>query len=351
MNLSPLIYFSRLYGADPELVTCGGGNTSMKENGVMYVKGSGTALKDAVTETFVGMDMKKLLGMLDEEYPSDDAARESKFVSDCMAAKLPGEEGKRPSVEALLHALFPQRFVLHLHPALVNGLTCSQNGASECKRLFGDSVVWVPACRPGYTLAKIMQGVFAKATHPIKTVLLENHGVFFGADTVEDLGVHLSGMLNALKACVSEIPSVEYEGEDAQYTELIRKNSGKQFVNFNASPTALKFAGSPEAAQAILKPFNPDQIVYCGPRVKLARCEGCLKSIDANVIVMLGKGIYTLGDTQKAADNCMTLVKDAMKIATYAQAFGGPKPMDQELVDFIVGWEVESYRKSVTSKN
>ena len=61
MNLSPLIYFSRLYGANPTLVCCGGGNTSMKEGNVMYVKGSGTALKDAVTETFVGMDREKLL--------------------------------------------------------------------------------------------------------------------------------------------------------------------------------------------------------------------------------------------------------------------------------------------------
>ena len=119
MNLSPLIYFSRLYGADPDLVTCGGGNTSMKEDGVMYVKGSGTALKDAVTETFVGMDLKKLLTMLDDEYPTEDAAREAKFLRDVTAAKLPGEEAKRPSVEALLHALFPQKFVADQRPDLL----------------------------------------------------------------------------------------------------------------------------------------------------------------------------------------------------------------------------------------
>ena len=101
MNLSPLIYFSRLYGANPDLVTCGGGNTSMKEDGVMYVKGSGTALKDAVTETFVGMNHTKLLNMLDDVYPEDDVAREAKFLKDVTDAKLPGEEAKRPSVEAI----------------------------------------------------------------------------------------------------------------------------------------------------------------------------------------------------------------------------------------------------------
>ena len=165
MNLSPLIYFSRLYGADPDLVTCGGGNTSMKEDGVMYVKGSGTALKDAVTETFVGMDLKKLLTMLDDEYPTEDAAREAKFLRDVTAAKLPGEEAKRPSVEALLHALFPQKFVLHLHPSLINGLTCSLRGEEDCARLFGESVVWVPACKPGYVLARKMKDVFFREDH------------------------------------------------------------------------------------------------------------------------------------------------------------------------------------------
>ncbi|MBR4235096.1 MAG: class II aldolase [Clostridia bacterium] len=347
MNLSPLIYFSRLYGADPELVTCGGGNTSMKEDGIMYVKGSGTALKDAVTDTFVGMKLDRLLHILDEEYPTEDTAREAKFVRDCAAAKLPGEENKRPSVEALLHALFPQKFVLHLHPALINGLTCSLNGEAECRRLFGSSVVWVPACKPGYTLAKQMKAVFDASERQIKTVLLENHGVFFAADTVEDLATHLNGMMNALRSCVSEFPDVESTAEPTQRTDKIKAVTGKRFIRFNASPAALKFAASREAAQPIMKPFNPDQIVYCGPRIKFAACDNCLNEIDANVIVMKGEGIYAVGDTEKAADNCMMLVKDALKIATYAQAFGGAQPMADELVDFIVNWEVESYRKSV----
>ncbi len=348
MNLSSLVYFSRLYGANTELVACGGGNTSMKEGNVMWVKGSGHALKDATTESFVAMDMNKLLSMFDEEYPKDDAAREAKFVADCAKARLPGEENKRPSVEALLHALFPQKYVLHLHPALVNGLTCSVNGKALCEEMFGDSVLWVPACKPGYTLAKIMKGYFDAATRPIKTVLLENHGVFFAANSVDDLGIHLNGMMNVLNSRVTEYPMVDSDREEPGFADKIRQVSGKQFVLFNASPAALKFAASAQAAKPILKPFTPDHIVYCGPKVKFANCPNCLNEIDANVIVFKGKGIYALGDSARSAENCMTLVKDALKIATYAQAFGGEQPMAQELVDFIVGWEVESYRKSVS---
>ncbi|MBQ3079807.1 MAG: class II aldolase [Clostridia bacterium] len=347
MNLSPLIYFSRLYGANQDLVTCGGGNTSMKEDGVMYVKGSGTALKDAVTETFVGMNHTKLMNMLDDVYPEGDVEREAKFLKDVTDAKLPGEESKRPSVEALLHALFPQKFVLHLHPSLVNGLTCSVNGEAECARLFGDSVVWVPECKPGYVLARKMKDIFDASEKKIKTVLLENHGVFFAADTVEGLATSLNGMMNALTSQVKDFPDVESQAEDPGYGEKIKAVSGKQFVRFNASPAALKFAESVSAAKPIMKPFNPDQIVYCGPKVQFANCENCLNEITANVIIMKGVGIYAIGDTEKNANNCMTLVKDAMKVATYAKAFGGEKPMNEELVNFIVNWEVESYRKSV----
>ena len=348
MNLSPLIYFSRLYGANPDFVTCGGGNTSMKENGVMYVKGSGTALKDAVTETFVGMNHKMLLEILNKPFPEEDSAREAMFLREVTAAKLPGEEAKRPSVEALLHALFPQKFVLHLHPSLVNGLTCSVNGEADSKRLFGDSVVWVPECKPGYVLAKKMKDVFEGTDRAIKTVLLQNHGVFFASDTVEGLDTQLTGMMNALKSQIKELPPVvDSTEEDPGFGEKIKAVSGKNFVLFNGSPTAKAFAASPEAAKPIIKPFNPDQIVYCGPAVQFANCQNCLNEIKANVIVMKGVGIYAVGDTDKNANNCMTLVKDAMKVATYARAFGGAKPMDDELVQFIVGWEVESYRKSV----
>ena len=140
---------------------------------------------------------------------------------------------------------------------------------------------------------------------------------------------------------------MEFEGDEPGFAEKIKRVSGKNFVQFNASPTALKFAESKQAAEPIMKPFNPDQIVYCGPKVKFAMCEGCLDNIDANVIIMKGVGIYAIGDTEKNANNCMTLVKDAMKVATYAKAFGGEQPMAEELVNFIVNWEVESYRKSV----
>ena len=271
-----LVEFSRRYGSDPELVLAGGGNTSMKENGILYVKGSGCSLSTIEEENFVAMNLEKLLAILNKEYPTDDKEREAQFLADVGAAKLPGEEKKRPSVEALLHGLFRQRYVLHLHPALVNGLTCGKEGKRIAEELF-PKAIWVDACRPGYTLAKLLSDRIGPETD---TVLLQNHGVFYASETPEGLEKLLDGMMTALK---NRLP-----GEIPEKLEEVE----------------------------LSKPFTPDHIVYCG-----------------------------VGPELPDTVNAHLLYRDAQKINWYAKSFGGPLPLEKELVDFILNWEAESYRK------
>ncbi len=272
-----LVAFSRHYGSDVSLVAAGGGNTSMKEDGVLYVKGSGSALATICEENFVALDMNKLLAIPNNSYPETDAEREAAFLKDIMDARMPGEEEKRPSVETLLHALFPQKYVLHLHPSLVNGLTCSVQGKDAANRLF-PNVVWVDECRPGYTLAMQLANAI---NENVNTVLLQNHGVFFAADTPEELDVLLKDMMNTLQQEVEK--------------------------NYDASL---------DKEPALERPFSPDHIVYCG-----------------------------IGPELPDNDNARLLWEDAKKIAKYTASFGGQRPMAAEMVDFIRNWEAESYRR------
>lgn len=275
--MNNLVAFSRHYGADPALVVAGGGNTSIKENGILYVKGSGTALASVSPEDFVALDIAKLLGILDKQYPADDAQREAAFLADILAARLPGNENKRPSVETLLHALFPQRYVLHLHPAMVNGLTCSQQGRQASQRLF-PKAAWLDECRPGYTMAVLLADEVARG---VDTVLLQNHGVFFAAETPEQLETMLDDMLNTLRA------------------EIVRAHNPEHKTEASLS-----------------HPFTPDHLVYCG-----------------------------LGPNLPENESASLLWEDAKKIAEYAASFGGARPMSDDLRDFIKNWEAESYRR------
>lgn len=180
-GLAELVKMSNHYGANPDYVLAGGGNTSYKEGGVLYVKASGTRLADISADGFVQMEMDTLLAMLEKQYPAQDDAREAAALADMMAAVLPGQPGKRPSVECLLHALFPYKLVLHLHPALANGLTCGRQGAQLCAELFGDEAVWLPLTKPGYVLAKASYDAFAaqkqRTGKAPQMLFMQNHGM------------------------------------------------------------------------------------------------------------------------------------------------------------------------------
>lgn len=188
-QLQALAAMSNQYGADSRYVLAGGGNTSFKSADHLWVKGSGTALATIRPEDFVVLERALLDEMWTAQYPQDEDEREAAVLSDMMNARVRGEN-RRPSVETLLHNLFAQQYVLHVHPTMVNGLTCSKEGKAAMQRLFPDAV-WVDACKPGYILAleckKVMDAYQAQTGKQVEILFLQNHGIFFAADTREQL--------------------------------------------------------------------------------------------------------------------------------------------------------------------
>ena len=355
--LDTLTRFSNQYGADPDLVLAGGGNTSAKDGDVLYIKGSGTALATIPAEGFVRMDRKKLAAMWDKVYPDADDAREAAALADLMAAKLPDQDGKRPSVETLLHALFPQRYVLHLHPALVNGLTCAVDGAAWAGKLFPNAV-WIEQCKPGYVLAKLcrsrMADYKAATGRDADVLLLQNHGVFFAADDPQTLGELLTGMLDVLRARYSEKPDfTPAETADARLGSQLAALYGGAY-RFNGCAEAVRFSESPAAMAPLMKPFSPDHIVYCKAFPLYLAHGGDAAAAFADyraaygyapkLCYVQGSGFYALGETDNQAATTELLALDAIKIAVYSRAFGGPLPQNDALTDFIINWEVEAYR-------
>lgn len=363
MILNELVEFSNLYGSNEELVLAGGGNTSAKDGDIMYVKSSGTQLSTITADGFVKMDRAALDGIFDNSYPEDDAEREALVLADLNAAKLPGQGDKRPSVETMLHALFEQRFVLHLHPALVNGLTCAVNGESEAKRLFGESFIWIESAKPGYILAKLCSEKIAeyksRTGKAADMLLLQNHGIFVAADTVEGLGEKLNFVLATLVGqitCEPDFSTGSFDGEKAERCfGVIRAIYGDDAViTYEPSVEALRFAQSSETAQPLMKPFTPDHIVYCKANPIYGHCDGCIRGavneyMDNNgclpkIIIISGCGFFAVDSTATGSSTAANLFNDAIKIAVYSQSFGGELPMSDELSDFITGWEVEAYR-------
>lgn len=363
MVLDKLVKFSNFYGSNEELVLAGGGNTSAKDGDIMYIKGSGTRLADITAEGFVKMSREKIAEIFKKEYPAEDKEREALSLADLMAAKLPEQESKRPSVETTLHSLFPHTFVLHLHPALVNGVTCSKDGENAARRLFGDDVLWIEPTKPGYTLAKHCYNKLneykEKFGKDADMLLLANHGIFIADNTTEGLDEKLFSVMQKIRGEVSEEPDFqmgELSGDKSQtvFNELSRVFGEDSVITFEPSGIAMSFSESEKKFEEIYLPFNPDQIVYCKPYpVYIETAEEIEVKVKEykekngflpKIFLVKDCGLYAVDYSLKGSETAAALFNDAMKIYTYSKSFGGAMPQADELTDFIVNWEAESYR-------
>jgi rhamnose utilization protein RhaD (predicted bifunctional aldolase and dehydrogenase) len=358
MSLAEITELSHFYGANPDYVIAGGGNTSYKDNDTIWIKGSGTSLGDIKPEGFVAMDRAKLAAIWKTNYPAGAAEREAAVLADMMAAKKPGEEKKRPSVETLLHDMLPYKYVVHTHPSLVNGVTCSQKGEAALRELFGAEPVWVPISDPGFVLAVAVKQKLSGKQAP--RIFLQNHGVFVGADSPEEIKKIYADIMGKIEAKIKRRPdfggaSNEYENSKEIEKALAAAAGFAAFLRNNEIKGLVK---DRDAFKPLSSAYTPDHIVYSGSDpLFLEKGEDPAAAYKAHaqkygkppkIAAAGGLGIYGLGNSQKNAALALELFCDAVKVACYAESFGGPLFMTAEKIAFINNWEAESYRAKQT---
>ncbi|GHV01039.1 hypothetical protein FACS1894211_09920 [Clostridia bacterium] len=376
--MKELVDLSNFYGKDPEFVLAGGGNTSAKVGDELYVKGSGAALAAISAEGFVRMDRAKLKAVVNGKYSKDADAREKEVLAALYAARAAGEEHKRPSVETSLHDMLDFTFVLHVHPALVNGMTCSQDGKKTAAALFPDAA-WVNATKAGYILAvdsqKVIDAYVKKRGKQPAVLFIENHGVFFGADSRAALDKLVSGVMGTLRGQVKIKPEfIQMSAQDiddelnlgnaARAAAAIRtvygKFEGSAVTTYVLNWETLHFAESRGAFSAVEYAFTPDHIVYCKHKALYLE-DAAPDAVNAafaayhaenkfapKIVFVKGLGMFASGKNVKEANAARDVFLDEIKIAVYARSFGGGKFMTAEDIDFILHWEVENYRQKVS---
>ena len=161
-GIQDLISISQFYGQDSRFVIAGGGNTSYKNAGKLWIKASGSSLATITEEGFAVLDRAKLNLLSERIYSTNSAEREEQVKNDLAAATL--TKDKRPSVETSMHNVIDFAFVVHLHPTVVNGLMCANNAESDLKKLFGAKALYIEYTDPGYVLFKKVEDAI-KAFH------------------------------------------------------------------------------------------------------------------------------------------------------------------------------------------
>jgi rhamnose utilization protein RhaD (predicted bifunctional aldolase and dehydrogenase)/NAD(P)-dependent dehydrogenase (short-subunit alcohol dehydrogenase family) len=275
------VYTSRLIGADPSLVLHGGGNTSVKsrtknkvneEVDVLYVKGSGWDLDTLAPPGLPGVLLDHLIKLRDLDSLSDeDMVNEQR-------THLLDSSSPNPSVETLLHAFLPHKFIDHSHADASLIIANQPYPEKICREIFGDTIGMVSYIMPGFALAKAAAEVYEKNPE-VEGLMLINHGLFtFGATAKESYDRHIDAVTKAEEYIAKHSPKAltPIEGPAASACEkdllnalapilrgLYGLKSGKNWVvHHRKDEKAKSFASSQECAiWSQLGTATPDHVI------------------------------------------------------------------------------------------
>ena len=386
--LAEMVDLSRRFGADPQFVRAGGGNSSAKADGVLYIKPSGVSLATLTEESLIALAIEPLLELLEGGGTPGSTPGSDEVLRVAESARLSPADNRRPSVELLFHALLPEPIVLHTHPTTINTLTCCTGEDELAEQIVGDRALWIPYTDPGLPLARAIRDerstrVRRTGGREARTILLQNHGLIVGGDTAAEIDELSHGIAARIAEHTAGRPAFSWGAVERidpaladGIVDALRRALGLLLsvagrpaaVVFDDSPLAVDAAGS-ELGRRFARggPLTPDQIVYAGSwplvietvpadgraaaaALQEALAERAARDVDPPVIVLVaGLGLFTVGGTERQADTARELYLDATRIASGAHRLGGVRPLAPAERQFIERWEAEAYRRQIAS--
>lgn len=279
-DLSLRVYTSRLLGQDADLVLHGGGNTSVKslsqnifgeDKETLFVKGSGWDLKTIEAPGFAPCDLAYLQHLAGLESMSD-----SDMMQQLRLSLLdPG--APTPSVEAILHAIIPFKFVDHTHTDAVVAASNTPDGEALLKEIFGDEVLLLPYIMPGFVLARqVFQQTQNIDWSAIKGIFLMHHGLFTFHDEARTSYENMITLVSKVEQYLAKLnilnnqaeaeykPSMDDVLQLAQTRKQVSQHAGKAMLaRLNSKAQAAGFAALDNVdVIASRGPITPDHTIH-----------------------------------------------------------------------------------------
>jgi rhamnose utilization protein RhaD (predicted bifunctional aldolase and dehydrogenase) len=311
--------------ADPLLVQAAGGNTSIKQDGVMWIKASGTWLKEAASkDIFVPLDLAKLTVALAADDPDCESC--INFVRVDL-----NSTGLRPSIETSVHGLMPQTAVLHVH--CVNTIAWAIHAGAEsllAAKLQGVNWAFIPYAHPGLMLSKAIR---QRLKPGCIVLVLGNHGLVVAAETV----AQAETLLNEI------VTKLERPARPLANPNMVALRYLSQHIDY--AP-----ATSPETHAAALDPiamalgcekvFYPDHVVFLGTKIPSKIEPG------AAAIAILGLGVLIHKSAKAAVEPMVRCMADVFRRVEPAANLSALTEND---IDQLLNWDAEKYRQTLGS--
>lgn len=376
-TLAERVYSSRLLGANPALVLHGGGNTSVKDvwknifgedEATLFVKGSGSDLVSIERKDFVPVRLDAMLKLSRLEMLSDmDMARQLKLAT--LDPNAPA-----PSVEAILHALIPHRFVDHTHADAIVTITNTALGEARIREIFGDEVIVLPYVMPGFDLAKLCAEVFpAQATPRTIGMVLMNHGIFSFGDTAKESYDRMIALVGRAEDYLNKnarlLPATRIASNPNWLTlpglrkEVSDASGFPMLLRSNTSNATLAFARNPKIADiSQCGPATPDHVIrtkrvpmlgrdvaayaqayklYFEKNSKLANTFLTMLDAAPRVIIDLEFGLIATGRSARETKIIEDIYLHTQDIILRAEVLGGYQALGEVDLFNMEYWDLE----------
>ena len=397
-DLALRVYTTQLLGNDVRLVLHGGGNTSVKTQmqdtagdtvDVLCVKGSGWDMGDIEPPGLpaVRLDairkLRKLKKLSDED------------MVNAQRGALLDSGSPNPSVETLLHAFLPHKFVDHTHSDAILSITDQPDGDRICRELYGDRVALVPYIMPGFDLAQSCARIWER-NPDVEGLILLKHGIFTFGDTARiayermiDLVTVAEKRLAQTKVAKSfspvRTPKALASVEDIApilrglVADPTADDWRRMVMDFRDSKQALSYVnGKDVSTYATVGPVTPDHVIRTKPKPLilpaprendlLGFAEAAAKAVDAyetnyrryfernnkklktpktaldplpRVILVQGLGLFGLGKSAKDAGIAADLAETTARVVADAERLGHYKCIPEKDIFDLEYWSLE----------
>ncbi len=404
-------YTARLLGSTSSLVLYGGGNTSVKARvetafgesvDVLHIKGSGWDLATIEPAGHPAARLSTLRRLLEQPAMTDE-----QMVNEMRLALLDAT-APTPSVEALLHAALPARFIDHTHADAILALCDQADGEAICRRVYGAGLLWIPYVMPGFGLAKACKAAWDRAasgpTQP-SVMVLERHGIFTFGDTARQSYERMIEAVTAAEHHAQACPPRRTPAADRPVTEgaanleflsqlrgALASAAGEapecgSMFTVRTNEAILAFLDRPDMSDIVARGcVTPDHVLRIKPfplvvappvgsgtdlRATLERAVATYahdynayfsdtskrrgvspKKLDPwpRVVLVPGLGIVALGKTKKDADTAADIYEHTIYVMNDAERVGSFSPVSRDDLFDAETWSLEQAKIKKTTE-
>lgn len=402
-DLALRVYTTRLLGSDPALVLHGGGNTSVKtvmtdgigdRHDVICVKGSGW---DMGTINPPGLPAAKLAPL--RRLRALPALRDEEMVNQVRLALL-DNAAPTPSIETLLHAFLPHRFVDHTHANAVLSLVDQPNSAEIAREVWGEDMAFLPYIMPGFALSKAAAEAY-EAAPDARGLILDRHGIFTFADSAQEAYELMIEMVARAETRIARAPREVFTAVSlpaslapaADVAPILRGAVAEPLgggawrrlvTDFRTSPAIVAYASGAEAhdyarrgvvtpdhiirtknrplllpppdaaglgafadaARAAVSRYAEDYRVYFDAHGRDPADPKTMLDPMPRVVLVAGLGLFGLGRSRKEASVAADIAEGTIRTVTDAESVGRYACLDEAELFRMEYWSLEQAKIS-----